>query len=372
MKIINLKGIVGYDLTAESVTELLAPLNGEDITVNLFTQGGDVYEGLEIYRIFKDYTGRKTVRYGGLVASAGSFIVMAFDERIALSISIMFIHNAQGFEVGDYRDLQKEATVLEAHSKHIANVTAEVTGRTAEEITSMMDADTFLYGNEIVEAGLADVLEDAAVEGETVKEKDEIIEMRRLQIKEAREAHKRAASFKYMKTTHRDSVGDKNNTEGDDDMTEKELLGNIQLMLSQGDTSKKAILALLGAEELTPEHKSALSVVTNLKEAGIEKVEDVKALQDKIEADAEKVRTASLDHAFGVDADGKNLLRAYADKTLSADFTDEDVTKLKEDPIAMSLAAEAVDYSSDINKVGTIENKKKDSGDVNKPDVFEA
>jgi len=76
------------------------------------------------------------------------------------------IHNAWGFAMGDYRDMQKTAEVLEGLSSLIAKKYAEKTSKSIKEVREMMNDETWLFGDEIVKTGFADELI------ETNKDKD--------------------------------------------------------------------------------------------------------------------------------------------------------------------------------------------------------
>ncbi len=47
-------------------------MNGADVTVNINSPGGDMFEGLAIYNLLREYEGRVTVKVLGIAASAAS------------------------------------------------------------------------------------------------------------------------------------------------------------------------------------------------------------------------------------------------------------------------------------------------------------
>ena len=75
------------------------------------------------------------------------------------------LHHALGGALGNASDLRHSADILAGFSDILAQEYARKSGRSLAEITAMMDAETWLWGSEIVEAGLADELVPVADTG---------------------------------------------------------------------------------------------------------------------------------------------------------------------------------------------------------------
>jgi hypothetical protein len=111
------------------------------------------------------------------------------------------------------------------------------------------------------------------------------------------------------------------------------------------------------------QHEDALIVVNGLAALGIkDPVAEVTAMEATIEQNAKIVRNAALDSAYGSDPEGKNSLRQYADKMISAEEKNLNaaIEKLKTDPIALKLAGDKADFLSDENATGKSESIKTD------------
>ncbi len=67
----------GEGVTAKRIAGALRAMNGADVTVNINSPGGDMFEGLAIYNLLREYEGRVTVKVLGIAASAASVIAMA-------------------------------------------------------------------------------------------------------------------------------------------------------------------------------------------------------------------------------------------------------------------------------------------------------
>ena len=171
MKVINISGVIGWDVTATFIRRALRDAGSEDVTIEIASPGGFVYDGLEIFNIIKNHKGNVTTHLMGLAASMASYIALAGNKVTAEKNAIFMIHNVWGVEIGDHNDMRKRADDIEGMSKLLAAAYVAKTGKTTEEIRAMMDVDTFLFGEEIKIAGFVDeVIGDA--EG---KKADEII-----------------------------------------------------------------------------------------------------------------------------------------------------------------------------------------------------
>ena len=130
----------------------------KNITVHINSVGGDLYGGIAIYNRLKALPGNVTTVNDGLAASAGSIIFQAGNTRKVHAGSNIMIHQAMGFLYGYYqtKDLKEAIKQLDAGNKAAVNVYAEASGREPESMKAMLDRETWLTGQEAVDAGLAD------------------------------------------------------------------------------------------------------------------------------------------------------------------------------------------------------------------------
>ena len=93
-------------ISAKGVSRILEDAGGDDITLNLNSEGGSVFAGNEIYSMLKQYTGKVVVNINGLSASIASVLMLGADEiNMSPSASIM-IHKASGGAMGTTDDIQ--------------------------------------------------------------------------------------------------------------------------------------------------------------------------------------------------------------------------------------------------------------------------
>lgn len=149
-----------YIVSSELLADLEDLKTKDNITIHLNSVGGDLYAGLAIYNRLKALPANITTINDGLAASAASIIFQAGDTRKVHAGSNIMVHQAAGFLFGYYQlnDLNQVSKQLRAANKTAINVYAEASGRDTDEIKRMVDAETWLTGDEAVEAGLADEL----------------------------------------------------------------------------------------------------------------------------------------------------------------------------------------------------------------------
>lgn len=149
-----------YDLAKE-----IGDLNGKALTVRINSYGGEVAEGLAIYNLLKSYEGEVTTVCDGFACSAASVVFMAGVKRIMPRSSLLMIHNAWTWASGDADDLRKAADDLEKITQPSVEIYTSVSNLDADEIKSMMDAETWIDADEALDFGFAtEISEEAAMQ----------------------------------------------------------------------------------------------------------------------------------------------------------------------------------------------------------------
>lgn len=158
---------IGYwGVRAKDFASALKELNGiQQITLRINSPGGSVFNGAAIYNLLKSHSATIRVKIDGLAASMASVIAMAGDIIEMPENALMMIHNPWTYASGDADELRKSADVLDKIKKSILAAYAKKTGLSDDEISAMMDAETWLTGAEAAALGFVDDL-TAAVEVE--------------------------------------------------------------------------------------------------------------------------------------------------------------------------------------------------------------
>lgn len=128
----------------------------DDIEVIINSGGGDVFSGSEIYTALKEHQGNVNVKVVGVAASAASVIAMAGSKIEMSPTAQMMIHNASSIAVGDNREMQTAYNMLTSANKAVANAYIAKTGKSEQEITDLMNEETWFSADTAVEQGFAD------------------------------------------------------------------------------------------------------------------------------------------------------------------------------------------------------------------------
>lgn len=160
---ISIFDVIGADywgdgVTASRIAGALRSLNGADVTVNINSPGGDMFEGLAIYNLLREYEGRVTVKVLGLAASAASIIAMAGDDVQIGRGAFLMIHNCWVYAMGNRHDLAQIAADMEPFDNAMSDIYQARSGLDADTIGKMMDGETYIGGSDAVAKGFADSL----------------------------------------------------------------------------------------------------------------------------------------------------------------------------------------------------------------------
>ncbi|WIM56109.1 Clp protease ClpP [Pantoea anthophila] len=148
----------GDGVTASRIAGALRSMNGADVTVNINSPGGDMFEGLAIYNLLREYEGKVTVKVLGLAASAASIIAMAGDDIQIGRGAFLMIHNCWVYAMGNRHDLEQIAADMAPFDKAMGDIYTYRSGMNADDVAKMMDSETYIGGSDAVDKGFADRL----------------------------------------------------------------------------------------------------------------------------------------------------------------------------------------------------------------------
>ena len=128
------------------------------ITVYINSYGGSVFEGTAIYNQLRRHPAHKTVFIDGFACSIASVIAMAGDEVVMPRNTLMMIHNMWMVAMGNASQLRKAAEDLDVINAAGRQAYLQKAGEklSEEELTAMMDAETWLTAEDCIRLGLAD------------------------------------------------------------------------------------------------------------------------------------------------------------------------------------------------------------------------
>lgn len=128
-----------------------------NISVWINSPGGDVFAASQIYTMLRDYSGGSvTVKIHGLAASAASVVAMAGTVVEIAPTAMMMIHNPSMLACGDTAEMKAAIKTLNEVKESIINAYEIKTKLNRDEISRLMDAETWFNANKAVELGFAD------------------------------------------------------------------------------------------------------------------------------------------------------------------------------------------------------------------------
>ena len=144
--------ISDYDNYSERIKSAVG-----EITIHLNSYGGDIFTAISIGNTIKEH-GKVKCIVEGLAASAATLITCASDEVVMCDNSLMMIHDpvVELWDRYTQSDLDKIKNSLEKNRAEIVDIYVKRTGKTAEEIESIMKAETWYSASEAVENKFAD------------------------------------------------------------------------------------------------------------------------------------------------------------------------------------------------------------------------
>lgn len=143
-------------ITGKTFREDLKQFKGKDIVLWINSNGGSVFDASQIYTALKEHDGKVTVKVDGTAISAASVIAMAGDEVLMSPTSVMMIHNPWTYQEGEVKDMQKAIDILNEVKETIMNAYEAKTGKSRDEISELMDKETWMSAKKAVELGFAD------------------------------------------------------------------------------------------------------------------------------------------------------------------------------------------------------------------------
>ena len=164
-KKIRISGEIGLEVRTSAIVASLEASGEEDLEIEVASVGGDVFAGIEIFNAVLDYrrahpAAKITVTAKGIAASMASYIMMVSaavgGHSRAEENAVMMVHDPWNLAVGSWRDMQKNADFLKGLSDLMGKAYMKQTGKSAEAIAEIMQAETWLFGQQIKDAGFVD------------------------------------------------------------------------------------------------------------------------------------------------------------------------------------------------------------------------
>jgi|SRR5579859_3137256 len=128
----------------------------KNILMRVNSPGGSVFDGITIFNTLLAHGAKITAQVDGLAASITSCIIMAASEISMCENAMMMVHNPHAFIGGDSNDLRKLAETMDKVKGSMILAYQRHTKMSAEEIGSLMSAETWMTATEACNKGFAE------------------------------------------------------------------------------------------------------------------------------------------------------------------------------------------------------------------------
>lgn len=153
------------EISAATLSRQLEELSDvSQINVHINSYGGEVAEGLAIYNALRRHSAKIVTTCDGMACSIASVIFMAGDERLMSTASLLMIHNAWSWAEGNADELRKQADDLDiitsaSKAAYLSRINID-----DEELSALMDAETWITPEEAIRKGFASSIEVLATQ----------------------------------------------------------------------------------------------------------------------------------------------------------------------------------------------------------------
>lgn len=144
-----------WGINAQDFADRIADIHASDITVKINSPGGDVFDGMAIYRQLLDHPANIHVQVDGIAASIASIIMLAGDDVELAQHAMVMIHDPFALVVGNAEDMAHMAKTLDKMGDVLAGIYQARAGGTVAEWRAAMREETWYTADEALEAGLA-------------------------------------------------------------------------------------------------------------------------------------------------------------------------------------------------------------------------
>lgn len=142
------------DVSASSFQKDLEGIGQVDtLNIHINSCGGDVFEGIAIFNLIKQYNAIKNVYIDGIAGSIASVIAMAGDNIYMSNTSIIMIHNCWTWASGNAEDLRKTADDMDKVMKALKNAYLAKVNIKEERLQELLDEESYLTADECLEMG---------------------------------------------------------------------------------------------------------------------------------------------------------------------------------------------------------------------------
>ncbi len=160
-----------WGVTAQEFISDLEKVKG-DFDLRMATGGGSIFEGLAIHNAIRNHPGNVQVYLDGVVASMGTYVMLAGDTIEMAENGWIMVHNPQGVAVGESADMRKVADVMDGLRETLLDGYVNATGLERSELEEMLDGETWLNASDALEKGFVNSIGPANEMAASIKHRE--------------------------------------------------------------------------------------------------------------------------------------------------------------------------------------------------------
>lgn len=308
--------------------EELQQYEGKNIDVMVDSYGGSVYAGVGIYNALMDHRkkgGHVTTIGDTKVMSAATLVFMAGEERKITPGCIFMVHNPLTYASGYAADLRKSADTLDEVKTAILNIYCQGTGRNRDELSKLMDDETYMSAQKAVEEKFATEVASGGVQNSSPKlinfSREKFTDFAKNDLKETKKIMSRKGTTNMEKQEIK-NVADLENQHGElvaeiRSQAVKEERERMTALDALDDGSTQVHAIIMHAKENGQTAEDVQFFVDTAK-AAAPKTDETKAgqqymnkiVQDNVNSGVESVKGGAIDNAAHDEAERKSFIDA--------------------------------------------------------------
>ena len=173
MTVLEWSGEIGWELWTPELRAQLKASKGDDLTIRFSSVGGSIFEGGDIFNMLSDHRRDhpKTImnlEIKSTALSMGSAIAASpvWDDISVEPTSMFMLHNPWTIAMGDFDEMQSSADFLKSARDMFARIYSAKSGQSITDTIDAMSAETWFFGQEIIDAGFADRMNESVKSAE--------------------------------------------------------------------------------------------------------------------------------------------------------------------------------------------------------------
>jgi ATP-dependent Clp protease protease subunit len=145
-----------FGISAADFARELAAVTTPKVQLRINSPGGDVFEARAMMSAIAESKASVTARIDGLCASAATALTLPCAGIEIVEGGFYMIHQAWSFSMGNADDMRAQAALLDKVDDVLISGYADKTGKPADEVKSLMRAETWFTAEEAVAAKFCD------------------------------------------------------------------------------------------------------------------------------------------------------------------------------------------------------------------------